>query len=117
MHRLWKALINVILTVKACPTCQEQKPTECRDPLPLLKNTVTGLSGSLRVNDDEKQPVRSSESKTLSPNSRMLSRRSRLTGMTCGSAWKRVPEAETEENNHLSPSAMEYHERAETFAH
>lgn len=27
---LWKALINVILTVKACPTCQEQKPTECR---------------------------------------------------------------------------------------
>lgn len=26
---LWKALINVILTVKACPTCQEQKPTEC----------------------------------------------------------------------------------------
>lgn len=28
---LWKALINVILTVKACPTCQKQKPTERRD--------------------------------------------------------------------------------------
>lgn len=26
----WKALINVILTVRACPTCQKQKPTERR---------------------------------------------------------------------------------------
>lgn len=40
-----KALINVILAVKACPTCQEQKPAECNGepralPLPPSKVNI-----------------------------------------------------------------------------